>query len=250
MGTESERDRLYWRDKSRWGNTGDDPLRLEERLFLDRWLPEPDCLKKWHILSGGCASGRIEFCVEAMGAQNLSGFDFVPEFVDIARNNAQRKGFSTNFFEGDMRELKDVEDSEYDCLLYMNRLLSVVGALDVKKTLRTAARVLKPGGLLLLDALNVHGRAYNGLYATFVRAMWRLQGRRLEPRRMPRMRDMNGRVDWGFWKTDRNLLYWFERAELIGWLEEHGFELLDVTMERDLNPSSAINAFFIACRRV
>ena len=96
------------------------------------------------ILDAGCGSGYgTELIVKAFQPARMISFDLMPEQINLAR----RRGLNAEFSVGDMTRIKE-DDGSCDAVF-------VFGVLHHVPTWREAieelARVLKPGGVLLLE---------------------------------------------------------------------------------------------------
>lgn len=247
-----EDDIKYWKLDSIWGDAENMPLHRGMEWLLSKWLLGKgiETLSDKKMLSGGCASGRIEFHMESMGAKHIQAFDFVPEFVEIAKRNGSARNSNVKFFVGDMRELSCLENVYFDYVVYLNRMLCFVDNAGFDKSLREIHRILKPGGLFLFDALDYKGRKWNELLSLFLKIAWTLQGAKIKPRFLPRVRNKNQKVNSKFWKTDQNLLYWFTKDELEYKLRQNGFEILDFAKEADIFPDPEDSIiFYVVCKK-
>lgn len=245
-----EDDINYWLRDSIWGSSDNMSLHRCWEWLLKKWVlnEENGALKDKKLLSGGCATGRIEFYMEQMGARNIEAFDFVPEFVEMAKRNASSRKSNINFFIGDMLKLSSIDTANQDCIVYLNRLVCFVDSAGFKKTLSEIHRTLRPGGLLIFDALDYGGRKWNGLFSLLLTAAWALQGHKKTPRMLPRVRDKNQKINKRLWKTDQNLLYWFTKEELEDKLTSAGFKILEFVKEADIFPDPKDSIiFYLAC---
>jgi SAM-dependent methyltransferase len=247
-----DNDIKYWKLDSIWGSAENMPLHRGMEWLLRKWLLRKgiEALSDKKVLSGGCASGRIEFHMENIGVKHIQAFDFVPEFVETAKRNASARNSNAKFFVGDMRELSCLENAHFDYAVYLNRMLCFVDDAGFDKSLREIRRTLKQGGLFLFDALDYNGRKWNELLSFFLKIAWGLQGAKIKPHFLPRVRNKDKRVDLKFWKTDQNLLYWFTKDELEYKLRQNGFKILDFAKEADIftDPKDSI-IFYVACEK-
>jgi SAM-dependent methyltransferase len=223
--------------------------------LLEKWLFARSAgrLSEMRILSGGCATGRIEFYMESRGGGggDKTAFDFVPEFVENARREARLRGSEVSFFLGDMRDLPDVRDESRDYVVYLNRLLCCVDGEGSDRALAEARRVLSGDGILLMDVLDYDSRKWNAPLSLFLKMVWALQGKKLRPQTLPRIRDKDGAVNIKFWRTNQNLLYWFKKEELKRKLEKNGFEVMDIVKESDIfSEPEVLYGFYVACKKM
>jgi SAM-dependent methyltransferase len=102
------------------------------------------CLERGdEVLDLACGHGRIANRLALRGAQ-VTGLDATPMFLQLAREDAKRRGVTVAYHEGDMRELPwagrfDVVFSWFTAFGYFDDDTN-------KKILRQVLAVLRPGG--------------------------------------------------------------------------------------------------------
>jgi ubiquinone/menaquinone biosynthesis C-methylase UbiE len=95
------------------------------------------------VLDVACGTGNATLPAARAGAR-VTGLDFAPGLLEIARERAADAMLEIDFIEGDAQELP-FEDASFD------RLVSTFGhmfAPDHRKTADEMKRVLKPGGVI------------------------------------------------------------------------------------------------------
>ena len=108
-------------------------------------------LKKWHIeleggviMDAGCGSGySTQLLVNEYHPSHIVAFDYMPEQIRLAR----KRGLNVGFVVGDLREIES-EDTTYDAVFIFGVLHHIP---QWRKALSEVGRVLKPGGVLLVD---------------------------------------------------------------------------------------------------
>ncbi|MCB9892893.1 MAG: class I SAM-dependent methyltransferase [Planctomycetes bacterium] len=128
--------------------------RCEERRdearegILDDWMLElaGDVSGK-RVIDLGCGEGRFCRMLAARGAEVL-GVDLQPAFIEYAEAH---KGEREKYLLGDMEELEGVPDAAFDLAV---SYISLVDVPDMRSAVMQAARVLKPGGRLLVSNLS------------------------------------------------------------------------------------------------
>ena len=115
------------------------------------------------VLDLCCGQGRHSIALAKTGLR-VTGVDLSEEMLNIATRDAENAGLLTRsdvdagglaFRKADMRQLPDEFESQFDAIINM---FSSFGYLesesDDQQVLHQAAKVLKPGGKLLMDLLN------------------------------------------------------------------------------------------------
>src|SRR6185503_13586719 len=95
------------------------------------------------VLDVACGTGNATIPAAKAGAR-VTGLDFAPALVEIARERAADAMVEIDFLEGDAQELP-FEDASFD------RVVSTFGhmfAPDHRRTADEMKRVLKPGGVI------------------------------------------------------------------------------------------------------
>jgi len=111
------------------------------------------------VLDVGCANGYSSARYAALGARVL-GVDFVPEMIEHAearrRALPQEVASRLEFAVGDIRSL-ELEDGSFDAVVSTRVVINLPSWEEQLQGLRECARVLRPGGLLLLSEATEQG---------------------------------------------------------------------------------------------
>lgn len=99
------------------------------------------------VLDLACGTGNAALLAAARGAR-VVGVDAAPRLLEVARTRAQTQGIELEVREGDLLALP-VDDASADVVL---SVFGVIFAADPAKALREIARVLRPGGRVLVSA--------------------------------------------------------------------------------------------------
>jgi ubiquinone/menaquinone biosynthesis C-methylase UbiE len=99
------------------------------------------------VIDLGCGEGRFCRMLAARGASVL-GVDLQPEFIRHAQAQASP---NETYLLGDIEELADVPDSEFDLAV---SYISLVDVADQRAAMHQAYRVLKPGGRMAVCNLS------------------------------------------------------------------------------------------------
>ena len=103
------------------------------------------------ILDLACGYGRHANRLAALGHQ-VTGLDLTDGFLEIARNDARKRGVQVDYHQGDMRFL-DL-DSEFDLILCLFTAFGYFEDHENLQVLHHIARALKPDGRFVLDIQN------------------------------------------------------------------------------------------------
>jgi len=130
-------------------------IELDARL-VETWLPQPGTL-----VDLGCGPGRIAVPLARRGFQVL-GVDLSPESLRCTQAAAGRAGVSVSLIRANLCDLACCPDAEFDnALLLFGTLGMVEGVENRRAVLSETARILKPGGRLIMHAHNVWSHAFH-----------------------------------------------------------------------------------------
>ena len=104
------------------------------------------------VLDVACGSGNATIPAAKTGAKT-TGLDITPELIEAGKKNAAEAGVEIDWIEGDAQDLP-FDDDSFDVVL------SVFGCMfapDHRKAAAELARVLKPGGRLVVAAWRPEG---------------------------------------------------------------------------------------------
>ena len=116
-----------------------------KRALVERAAPKPG----QRVLDLGCGTGTLALMVKrAEPAAEVVGLDADPDILEIAASKAERAGAEIDLDRGLSTELP-YEDASFDLVLSTLFFHHLTGD-DKRRTAREAARVLRPGGELLV----------------------------------------------------------------------------------------------------
>lgn len=129
-------------------------IELEIREIL-KYLRDGD-----RVLDIGCANGYSTVQFAAQRALSIRGLDYIPEMIANARQRIaglpapirERVGFDV----GDITRLPE-RDSSYDKVIVVRVLINLGAWENQLQALRECARVVRPGGTLLLSEATLQG---------------------------------------------------------------------------------------------
>ncbi len=117
---------------------------LEQRVILKLMGPVKDA----DVLDAGCGDGALA-CAMASGGASVTGIDADPVMLAAARAHAEATRVEAMFLPGRIERLP-FRDSSFDVVVAVTVLCFVA---DADTAVREMARVLRPGGRLVLGEL-------------------------------------------------------------------------------------------------
>jgi SAM-dependent methyltransferase len=131
----------------------------EELLTPERTAAEVELIWKLlelepelELLDLACGHGRIANPLAERGVR-VTGLDATPRFLELARENAARRGVEVEYVEGDMRSIP--WSGRFDRVLSWFTSFGYFSDDENRKVIAGAFRALRPGGLLAVELNNM-----------------------------------------------------------------------------------------------
>lgn len=111
-------------------------------------------IPRGRLLDLACGPGRHSVPLSQAGYQ-VTGIDLSEAYLESARQRARSAGQAVEFLRADMRDLSMLPGRSFDAIISMHTSLGFFGSDDENaRVWSEVARVLRPGGHLLVDVLN------------------------------------------------------------------------------------------------
>lgn len=120
---------------------------IEEELILGLIGP----VEGKRVLDVGCGDGILSVAMAKAGA-HVTGLDSDPRMLSAARERTSTAHAAVTFIEGDARQVP-FADETFDVVVAITVLCFVI---DADRAVREMARVLRPGGRLVIGELGRH----------------------------------------------------------------------------------------------
>lgn len=140
----------------------------------------------------GCGSGRLTRVLLAKGLRVL-GVDLSRHMLAQTRLANAHAGSQLNLVRANLVDLSGICDARFDTAICMFSTLGMIaGRIHRQRALRESARILRPGGVLLLHVHSVWGQAYTAAGRSWLASsLWKrgeeLGDRTFDYRGVPKM---------------------------------------------------------------
>lgn len=216
-------------EAKRWTELG--KLIPAEHAIIQEFL-SPDV----STVEAGTGGGRIPLQMQRMGFTSLSGFDFVPESIDVART--QDPSGKIDYQVHDATCL-GYADGTFDQIVYLQHFLSYATDPTRRAVMASEARrILKDGGVGLFSVLCFEGSkttpaksAIYKIYLPYLRLLRRLRKQDRSIQILPQI-PMNNHFNFGSVTDKGPFLYWYRVEEIEEVLRVAGFKVERVGSRR------------------
>lgn len=158
--------RVYYDHEAVWkriegsgGRGWDDLTPDQEHGSYDAYrdfLASPHAPKTGDALELGCGGGQLSFMLARLGFR-ARGVDFSETAIALARKNARDAGLDVRFDVDDCLHLSGVAEASFDLVVDAHALHCIIEPADRAAFLRSAFRVLRPGGRFFSDTMSREG---------------------------------------------------------------------------------------------
>ncbi len=127
--------------------------RAEARFGREALAPQP--LAGLRLVDIGCGGGLLDEPLARLGAR-VTGIDAAAESIAVARRHAQESGLAIDYRQ-DTAEALAAAGARFDIVLAME-IVEHVG--DLHGFMQAAARLVAPGGMLIISTLNRTAKSF------------------------------------------------------------------------------------------
>ncbi len=193
-------------------------------------------------LEAGTGGGRIISCMKAAGFTNLHAFDYVPEFIEIAKRRDITN--SINFAVEDAVALS-YGDNEFEQLLYLQQVLcNIEDEAGRFNAFKEAYRILKTGGTAIFSLLNFDSRAKSPFYLpylAYLRFLRKLTHVNRSIQYLPQLK-YAGNTNLQSLLDEPPYLYWYRVEEAYQIMKAANFEIVALGSNFQINQGKLPNS--------
>lgn len=212
-------------------------LTLEEKYLLDRYLE-----KNLKTVEAGTAGGRILIEMRELGFTSLTGYDYVPEFIEQAK---QKKATNDITFEVEDATSLSYADGSFAQILYLQQIISSIDGDEAKlKALKEAYRILETGGTALFSFLCFEVRVQTLIYKPYLlylRVLRSILGKSLSLQYLPWLK-LGGKWNFSALLDCEPYVYWYKPQEVERLLKTVGFQVTAVGSSYQIERGSMCTA--------
>jgi len=196
-------------------------LSPEEKYLIANYL---DQSKK--TLEAGTGGGRLLLAMSKLGFTSLYGFDYLPEFIEVAK---QRDVDGNIDFQVQDATQLNYKDGSFEQILYLGQMVSSIDdELGRLKALKEAYRILKVGGTALFSFLSFDSRISSALYRPYmeyISLLRKLRGSNLSIQYLPWLKFEN-RPNLAALFDGGAHVYWYKFPEAYQLLRDVNFHFV------------------------
>jgi ubiquinone/menaquinone biosynthesis C-methylase UbiE len=148
--------------------------RLEQEAFMLEGIRTKEIIERYvgnrklEILDIGGGAGYYSFWLQQLG-HSVTLVDLSPKNIELAKKYSESNGIKLKKFEtGDAVNLK-FADAQFDMVLLFGPLYHLIEQNDRIRALSEAARVLKPGGIILAAIISRYASLIDGFQRDLVK---------------------------------------------------------------------------------
>lgn len=212
----------YWANK--------ETLSEQEKFLIETYLD-----RRGKTVEAGTAGGRIVLEMQKLGFTSLYGFDYVPEFVEQAK---QRDSTNSISFAVEDATALNYDDGFFDQLVYLQQIICCIeDDLGRLSAFKEAYRTLRKGGTALFSFLNFDYRARKPAYMPYliyIRILRQLGNSPWSMQYIPRLK-LGGKLNFNALTDKQPYMYWYKLEEAYQSLKAANFEIVGVGSDFQLS---------------
>ncbi|OKH53225.1 methyltransferase type 11 [Calothrix sp. HK-06] len=196
-------------------------LSIEEKFIIETYLD-----KKAKTLEAGTGGGRIALEMQKMDFKSLFAFDYIPEFIEHAR---QRDKIGSISFAVEDASALTYQNDEFEQLVYLQQVLcSIENQYARLSAFKEAYRILKKGGTAIFSFLSYESRIQSNLhkgYLTYIQLLRKIFNSEFSSQYISRMK-LAGKPNFGAIFDQQPHMYWYRIEEVYQLFQDVNFKIV------------------------
>lgn len=192
-----------------------------EKCIIEAYLD-----KNAKTIEAGTGGGRIVLGMQELGFKSLYGFDYLPKFIEQARQ--RDKTGSISFSVEDATTLT-YPNNEFDQLVYLQQILCCIEDENARlSAFKNAYRILKPGGTALFSFLYFESRiqsSFHRTYLAYLQGLRKLFNSEFSIQSIPLLK-LGGKPNLGAIFDRQPYTYWYRLQEVYQILKDVNFKIV------------------------
>lgn len=192
----------------------------------EKFLIETYLEKSLKTLEAGTGGGRIVSSMQKIGFKNLYAFDYVPDFIQIAKNKNNPNNIC---FSVENAVSLNYKDDEFEQLLYLQQVISLIeDEAGRYNAFKEAYRILKKGGTAIFSLLNFDSRVMSPFYIPYLmylRILRKIGNVNRSIQYLPQLK-YAGKMNLESLLDRPPLLYWYRFEEAYQIIQEANFKIV------------------------
>lgn len=219
----------YWANKEN--------LSEEEKFIIERYLDQ-----NAKTLEAGTGGGRITLSMQQMGFKSLFAFDYIPKFIEHAR---QKDKIGNVSFAVENATTLTYYDDSFDQLVYLQQILCFIEDEYARLcAFKEAYRILKKGGIAVFSFLNFDSRIQSSFhkgYIRYVETLRRIFISKFSSQYISRLK-LAGKPNIGAIFDQQPYAYWYKIEEVYQIFKDVNFKIVSLGTDFQLRQKNMLTS--------
>ncbi|GAA4282102.1 class I SAM-dependent methyltransferase [Gaetbulibacter aestuarii] len=217
---------------------------IVEKYLFENYLENSEL----SVLEAGTGAGVLSFCLEKkFGFKNITAFDIIPKMIKKAQDKAKKQKSNIKFMVANACHLQSLKSGQFDYLIYLGQILSMVPEEQLNLALEEAYRLGSKNSTYFFSFLDWGSRWYNPILSFNINLARLLTGRPIKKYYIPEIK-YKGSINWHFYENEQHALLWCKKDRIIRKLKLAGFNVKKIYYESDITNKKG-TAFYFVCNK-
>ncbi len=247
MITQSSNKEIYSKQEFKsWADRASGELIPAEKYLISKYLKNPG----GRVIEAGTGGGRIAFNIESLGFPQITAFDYVPDMIEAAELNKQRRQSKIKLLVLDAANLESIDNDSFDYLIYLQQVVCFIPDDLREQAIKESYRIAKDGAISIFSFLLWEGRILNTALSYILNTLRFFRGEPVSLQTLPWLK-FNNKFNRAFLKKGQATNYWFRRDEIISLLIRTGYTILENKTAGEILNSDHRNSkmLYVVCRK-